>query len=407
MRDEVVACSENTLADAKCPAIGGAPYYAHPVLRLVRNAPLYHLQRELGTGWCLPWAYTVSVLSGCNASCRTCNIHQLPDRRLSLEACARLGRGLRQPAGWLTVSGGEPFLRRDLTAVVDLLVEGLGPRLINIPTNGSFPEAVQRVVGHLVRRWPGRQFIVNVSLDGVGDEHDALRGLPGSYDRACETLAVLRALAARTPNLIVGIHSVISRFNVDRFPAICDALLALRPDSFVAEVAETRVELANETLAIAPDAERFARAVAHLQRRSRGRTTPRLARLVRWLRRAYHDDVVRWLRGGSMGRPCFAGTASCHVMPDGTVLACGVRGAVLGKLDAFDYDLAALWRGPQARRTRREIARQRCSCPLANQAYVNAALDPRTPLRLLRLSAADTWGRWRHTPPPATTEHTP
>jgi MoaA/NifB/PqqE/SkfB family radical SAM enzyme len=402
-----VACSDSTLVVAKCRRIGGAPYYTHPVLGLVRNAPLYHLQRELGTGWCLPWAYTVSVLSGCNARCRTCGIHRLPDRRLSLEACAQLGRGLRRPAGWLTVSGGEPFLRDDLAAVVDRLVEGLRPRLVNIPTNGSFPEAVERVVGHLVRRHPRQQFIVNVSVDGVGDEHDVLRGLPGSYDSACETLAVLRALAGRTPNLVVGIHSVISSFNVERFPAICDTLLALRPDSLVAEVAENRVELANETLAIAPDAEGFARAVAHLQRRTRGRPSPRLARLVRWLRRAYHDDVGRWLRGGTMGRPCFAGTASCHVMPDGTVLACGVRGAVLGELERFDYDLAALWRGPQARRTRREIARQRCSCPLANQAYVNAALDPRTPLRLLRLSLVDTWRAWQHRPPPATTEHTP
>jgi len=401
---QILARSEGTSAAAKWSGIDGASYYTPGVLDLVRNAPLYHLQRQLGTGWCLPWAFTVSVLSGCNARCRTCHIHRLPDRRLSLEACARLGRGLRRPAGWLTVSGGEPFLRDDLAAVVERLVEGLGPRLINIPTNGSFPEAVQRVVGQLVHRFPRRQFIVNVSLDGVGDEHDALRGLPGSYDRACETLAVLRALAERRPNLVVGIHSVISRFNVERFPAICDALLALGPDSLVAEVAENRAELVNETLAIAPDPEPFARAVAHLERRTRRRTAPRLARLVRWLRRTYHDDVLRWLEGGSMGRSCFAGTASCHVMPDGTVLACGVRGAVLGQLEAFDYDLAALWRGPQARRVRRQIAAERCSCPLANQAYVNAALDPRTPLRLLRLGLADRWREWQRRPVPGTTE---
>lgn len=355
------------------------------VLGLVSNAPLYHLQRELGTGWRLPWAYTVSVLTGCNARCRTCGIHRLPDRRLSLEDCARLGRGLRQRAGWLTVSGGEPFLRDDLAAVVDALVAGLRPGIVNLPTNGSCPQAVQRVVGHLVRRWPRRRFIVNVSLDGIGGEHDALRGLPGSYRLACETLEVLRALAAHAPNLVVGIHCVISRFNVERFPTICDALLALQPDSLVAEIAENRVELANEAFEIAPTAESFARAAAHLAEQVPRRTSPRLAQLVRWLRRAYYDDVTQWLRSGSMGRPCFAGTASCHVMPNGTVLACGVRGAVLGELEAFDHDLAALWRGEQARRARREIARQHCSCPLANQAYVNAALDPRTPLRLLRL----------------------
>jgi len=41
----------------------------------------------------------------------------------------------------------------------------------------------------------------------------------------------------------VGIHTVISKFNVERFREIAGGLMDLHPDSYITEIAENRVEL--------------------------------------------------------------------------------------------------------------------------------------------------------------------
>ena len=45
-------------------------------------------------------------------------------------------------------------------------------------------------------------------------------------------------------NLTIGIHTVISSYNVDSLPELCEFVQReLKPDSFITEIAEERVEL--------------------------------------------------------------------------------------------------------------------------------------------------------------------
>jgi MoaA/NifB/PqqE/SkfB family radical SAM enzyme len=351
------------------------------VMHLAARLPLYHLQRSLGASWLLPASYTVSVLHECNSRCKTCRVYQRPVRPMTAKQIERFARSVDQPALWLTVTGGEPFLRADLDEVVDLMVRHLGVRVVTLPTNGSLPGRLV-ALERLASAWPARRFVVNLSLDELGPRHDELRGHPGVWSLALESLAELRRLQRQRANITVGIHTVISRFNEDRFPAICDALLALAPDSYIVEVAGQRAELGNDQLEILPSAEGWRAAIAHLGERLARAPASRMGRLVRPLRAAYYRDVDRQLSGRAAAAPCFAGTASCHILPDGEVVACGVRSQRLGHLAATGYSFPAIWRGPEARQARRAIAAQGCRCTLANQAYLRLALDPAALMRI-------------------------
>ena len=165
---------------------------------------------------------------------------------------------------WTTFSGGEPFLRPDLFELVRSLYEHCRPSIINIPTNGLLSDRIPAVVKQITDYCQSTQIIINVSLDEIGEKHDAIRGVPGNYEKAVKTFNALKSL--NKPNLSVGIHTVISRFNVKQIPDIYKSIKSLRPDSFVTEIAEKRVELDNLGYDITPEVGDYAAAVDFLGR---------------------------------------------------------------------------------------------------------------------------------------------
>jgi polysaccharide pyruvyl transferase WcaK-like protein/sulfatase maturation enzyme AslB (radical SAM superfamily) len=103
----------------------------------------------------------------------------------------QLRKGLRNPlyseVTSVGINGGEPTLRKDLAQLVEVLYEEM-PRLrtVSMITNAyRYREVIERVaqVGEVVQRRGGRLDVM-VSLDGVGDLHDRVRGKPRNFQRA-------------------------------------------------------------------------------------------------------------------------------------------------------------------------------------------------------------------------------
>jgi MoaA/NifB/PqqE/SkfB family radical SAM enzyme len=333
----------------------------------------------------LPLGLTVSVTDRCNARCLTCGLHQRGGRQpgapLSLADYDRIFCSVGRRLHWVTVTGGEPSLREDVSDVLVALVARTAPRVITLATNGLLVDRVVDMV-RAVLAVHRHALIVNLSLDALGADHDRIRGVEGAWGRATATFRRLRRERDRYPNLVLGIHAVISRHNVEMFPEICDGLLALAPDSLVAEVAQSRAELSIDGLNLAPEPQAYRRAITHLLQRTGGytagprRPARRTARLIQAFRTHYYHAVARYLEQPQELWPCLAGTASAHLGAGGTLWACGVRCDELGDLRQAESDFAEVWHGDAARRVRQRIRDQRCHCTLANAAYINMLGSP-------------------------------
>ena len=127
------------------------------------------------------------------------------------------------------------------------------PSVITIPTNGLLTDRIVERVDRICRECPTTQIGINLSLDGIGEEHDDIRGVPGNWDKSMATWARLKELQTVAPNLVLTVHTVVSRFNQHRFREIYDDLQFLQPDSYITEVAEERVELDTVGWGITPD----------------------------------------------------------------------------------------------------------------------------------------------------------
>jgi len=327
----------------------------------------------------LPVNITVSVSYRCNSRCKTCNVWLLPNDDLTAGEWDRVFASLGRAPYWFTFSGGEPTLRPDLPDMVASAYRHCRPGIINIPTNGIQHKRIPARIEEVLQAAPQSEVIINLSLDGVGDDHDEIRGVRDNWRRAMATYAGLQELKQRYSNLTVGIHTVISNFNVEKFPALCEYVQReLKPDSFITEIAEERVELDTVGLGITPSAARYEVAIDSLLESLRDQHLTGVADITQAFRRQYYSLVKRTLREHRQVIPCLAGVASAQIAPNGDVWTCCVRAQSMGNLRDHDYDFGSVWRTAAARRLRSSIKAGECHCPLANAAYTNMLLHPPT-----------------------------
>lgn len=347
---------------------------------VLARVPAFRLGRAVGRPFSLPATLTINVLYACNSRCKTCNIYETRADVLSLEEYDRIFAGIGRAPRWVTFTGGEPFLRPDLADVMIAFARRCRPAVMNVPTNGSFPDRIEESVDRVARAMKPHSLIVNLSIDEVGPAHDALRGLRGNWDLAMRTAANLKKLRAKHGNLVFGVNTVVSRFNEDRLPDIAARVDELDPDSYVTEVAGHRVELGNHSTNITPSKEGILAAMRFLRARSR-RTSRFVEALVASLRAEYYGIIEQHTVSPREVLPCYAAITSAHIMPEGKVWACCVLGEELGRLREVDYDFRSIWYGATAARIRARIKSERCHCTLANQTYLNMLMDPQSLVR--------------------------
>lgn len=144
------------------------------------------------------WAIT----GNCNYRCKHCflsvpnvKISELPHDKI-MEIVRQLGEcGVMN----LSLTGGEPFIRKDFFDIADALKEqNIVIEYIN--TNGSY--ITEKVLEEFIKRDIRPEF--RISFDGVG-WHDWLRGIPGSEEKANKVIRMCHEMGFPL-NTITVIH---------------------------------------------------------------------------------------------------------------------------------------------------------------------------------------------------------
>jgi len=299
---------------------------------------------------------------------------------LTLAEWDRVFQSLGRAPFWFTVSGGEPFMFRDLVPLCQSLYRHCRPGIINIPTNSLMHKIIPAKVDEICRSCPEAQVIINLSLDGVGEKHDRIRGIAGNFEKFEQNYRALRALDL--PNLNVGIHSVISRFNVADVDELFDYSLGRKPDSYITEIAEQRVELDTVGVDITPSADKYGAAIDNLIRRVESRDFRGISKVTEAFRVEYYKLVKTILAEQTQSIPCFAGWASAQIYANGEVWPCCIRADNLASLRDVDYDFGRIWFSPEADRVRTSIRNKECHCTLANASYTNMLMHLPTVARV-------------------------
>ncbi len=356
----------------------------------------YKTQSMLGFPRTKPLSLTVSITQKCNSKCKTCNIwkdprNDRPSAELSLDEYEKIFSSIGHSVIWYTLSGGEPFLRRDIVEIARLIVKHSDPKVMIIPTNGLLgKKIVQATEGILNILSPHTTLIVNVSLDGIGKNHDEIRGIPGNFPKFLETFNALKELKKKYPHSFeLGVHSVVSRFNVANLMELFDYIKNnLGPDSYICEIAENREELLNVNDNITPPIDAYEKTIRPLQQEIRENLLHNkgITGIIQAFRLKYYDYVITEIKEKRRIIPCYAGRVSAHISPWGDVWPCCILAykADMGNLRDFGFDFNKFWRSDKAVQIRQQVFKGDCYCPMANVHYTNMVLTPSAMLGVAR-----------------------
>jgi len=294
------------------------------------------------------------VTSRCNSACRTCFYTRddapAADDPLGLDIIRRLAEtSPRFDKLW--ISGGEPFLREDLAEIIALFHRRCGVGLVNLPTNGLLAEPVEAVVERLVRDCPALSVHLNFSLDGMGAAHDAIRGVPGAFEKTLSTMRRIQQRFGSQPHVYLNAVTVVTRGG-DSYADLAEYLLArFRLATHFFEPLRGRPRDPGVQPPTRDELERLHRRLwplyGDMARRLHESGVVPFGGLT--LTRIYFIGLLRLLYGlheRNLDRPhpwgmsCTAGRTTIVIDHDGAFRACEMRNPV-GRLQDVDWDLGA------------------------------------------------------------------
>ena len=305
----------------------------------------------------------LAVTYRCQSRCRTCNIWKSGETEsdeLTPEEYRNLFESNMDILGevrWIQITGGEPFMRRDLPEIVSTIHASLPDCTFWIPTNGMDPRAIEGATTEMLGILGGQGIGVSVSIDGTERTHDIQRGEDGSFKKAAETLRRLSAIRKEHPGLglTVGmtltpdnhreasdVHNLASEFGAD---------FSMRPVSF-SEIyyrnIENRSPMDNISDQLLPSLRDIARDTVRYKGIVRSAPTLR-----------YMQGVIDYIRDPSRrSLPCAAGEDSFFLDPHGDIYPCIFVNEKMGNVR--EEQLRDLWWREKNTDIRRRIAGGDC-----------------------------------------------
>lgn len=177
---------------------------------LYEHPKLYHLFLE--------------VTSRCNARCEHCGSscgYEKPKNEISkeklMETLKEISEHYDASEILLNVTGGEPFLRKDLFEIMDYAVS-LGYRW-GITSNGILidEELVKKIV-------KSKMSTISISIDGLKETHEAFRKVPGAWDMIIKGIKLM----LNEPSIeCVQVTTVANKKNINELEELYKVVLDL------------------------------------------------------------------------------------------------------------------------------------------------------------------------------------
>ena len=315
----------------------------------------------------------LAVTYRCQSRCRTCNIWKTEetDREgLTLEeyhALFESNTDLLREVRSIQITGGEPFMRRDLPEIVSTIHASLPDCIFWIPTNGMDPRAVEEATMEMLEHLKDRGIGVSVSVDGIERTHDVQRGVGGSFRKAMETLRRLSALRDEHPRLGLTVGMTLTPQNYREASDVYTlsrrfgAEFSMRPINF-SEIYYRNMDERRPLDDISGKLLPLIRTIARdtVKRKGIIHSAPTLR---------YMQGIVDYIRDPThRSLPCAAGEDSFFLDPYGDVYPCIFVNEKMGNVR--EEQLADLWWTDAATGIRKRISSGNCpGCWVECEAY--------------------------------------
>src|SRR3989344_6394235 len=218
---------------------------------------------------------------------------------------------------YLQLSGGEPFMRKDLIELMDVFHKR-GIKKMIIPTNGYFVKQTIDKVKEMKKR--NFNFQIMISIDGFKDLHNQIR-CKDCFDNAMQTFGELTKLGVN-----IGFNVALSKMNYDSYIDLIKFL-------------KTKTDDIDPILVRAkPDVMLSAKEFKSITSQIEILTSEKLTSFYKKRRQMLNEIYCNVLDGKPLPYKCLAGEIIAVLEPDGQVKACEMLNN-LGNVRDYNYDI--------------------------------------------------------------------
>ena len=277
----------------------------------------------------------------CPMRCQMCNIWKYPTNR-SEEIQAKDLTSLPK-LKFINLTGGEPFIREDLDTIVEECYNHTD-RIV-ISTSGWFED---RVI-ELAKKFPN--IGIRISIEGLSEKNDELRGHDGGFDKGLRTLLSLKKMGVKD----IGFGCTVSNHNSKDMLSLYQLSLSMGMEFATAAFHNSYYFHKEDNLI--SNKEEVCNDFRQLIEWQLKENNPKS-----WFRAWFNMGLINYIEGGRRMLPCEAGSANFFIDPWGEVYPCNGMEDKFWKLsmgNIHQHSFNEIWESEQAAIVREKVR----NCP--------------------------------------------
>ncbi len=277
---------------------------------------------------------SIIVTYRCNARCNMCDCFNFPTKpaeEISIDTIKKLPK-----LTFANITGGEPFIRKDIEEIVDV-VRSKADRVV-ISSNGFFSE---RIIDLFRKR---RDIGIRLSIEGLPKSNDSIRGIPDGFDRGLRTLLNLVDMGVRD----VGFGMTVQEMNAADLTELynlsnhmgMEFATATLHNSFYFRKTDNRIG----------NKDKVAGAFELLINRLLKSNSPK-----KWFRAYFNHGLINYIYGQPRLLPCDMGKNGFFLDPFGDILPCNGMAQKMSMGNLKEQSFLDIWDSEEAKRIRTEV----------------------------------------------------
>lgn len=260
----------------------------------------------------------VSVTYKCNSRCIMCNIWK---KKVNDEVNADFYLKLPKKLIDINITGGEPFLRIDLDKIVHNILSINPKTRIIINTNGLMSEKISSDTKKILSVCPA--IAIRISLDGPEKIHNSIRGIPGAYKSALETISRLRKIGVKD----LGVSFTLMEKNLNFLFDIFNFAKDQKLEFSLTVATDSSIYFGKNKRLLRPNFSAVSNTLNKLSENFYRSFTPK-----NWARGWFVDSVKSYLSDNRRPFICDAGNKFFYLDPYGNIFTCHLKNWYLGNL---------------------------------------------------------------------------
>jgi len=268
----------------------------------------------------MPNDLVLAITYNCNSKCRMCNIWKMEQMPLlDLIEYKKLPTNIKE----VNITGGEPFLSPNLIEIIKILISKNPKVRIIISTNGFATELIKSKMKEILLIKP--DIGLGISLDGLGEVHDQVRGIVGGFQKVMSTISALKELGIKNLRLAFtagdyNIHELDKVYKLSKELGVEFSLAAVHNAENYFNTVENKITKIEDFRL------KFSRLI---------KAELKSWILKRWLRAYFAYALFKFIETGKRLLPNYSGQDNIFIDPLGNVYPADVSGHLMGNLKDF------------------------------------------------------------------------